>query len=54
MLIEQYNAFEPLPGQHVRGALTIGENIGDLGGLTIAYKSIHGISLLKGQRSPHH
>ena len=40
-LIEQYNAFEPAqtPGQHVNGALTIGENIGDLGGLTIAYKA---------------
>ncbi len=40
-LIEQYNAFEPLqlPGQKVNGALTIGENIGDLGGLTIAYKA---------------
>ena len=39
--IEQYNGFEPpqLPGQHVNGALTIGENIGDLGGLTIAYKA---------------
>ena len=41
MLIEQYNGFAPaqLPGQHVNGALTIGENIGDLGGLTIAYKA---------------
>ncbi len=40
-LIDQYDAFEPaqLPGQHVNGALTIGENIGDLGGLTIAYKA---------------
>jgi putative endopeptidase len=38
MLIEQYDAFEPrnLPGEHVNGALTVGENIGDLGGLTIA------------------
>jgi putative endopeptidase len=37
-LIEQYDAFEPrtLPGEHVNGALTVGENIGDLGGLTIA------------------
>jgi putative endopeptidase len=37
-LIEQYNAFEPraLPGEHVNGELTVGENIGDLGGLTIA------------------
>jgi putative endopeptidase len=48
MLIDQYNTFEPaqLPGQKVNGALTIGENIGDLGGLTIAYKayrrSLHG------------
>jgi putative endopeptidase len=38
-LIEQYNALEPsgAPGQHVNGALTLGENIGDLGGLSIAY-----------------
>jgi putative endopeptidase len=37
-LIAQYDAFEPrdLPGEHVNGALTVGENIGDLGGLTIA------------------
>jgi putative endopeptidase len=41
MLIEQYNGFSPaqLPTQHVNGALTIGENIGDLGGLTIGYKA---------------
>jgi len=40
-LIEQYNGFEPrnLPGEHVNGALTVGENIGDLGGLTIAHKA---------------
>jgi putative endopeptidase len=40
-LIAQYNTFEPaqLPGQKVNGALTIGENIGDLGGLTIAHKA---------------
>ncbi len=38
-LIEQYNGFSPrnLPGEHVNGALTVGENIGDLGGLTIGH-----------------
>jgi len=38
-LIEQYAAFEPreLPGHRVNGELTVGENIGDLGGVTIAY-----------------
>jgi putative endopeptidase len=41
LLIEQYDGFEPklLPGHRVNGALTVGENIGDLGGLTIAYKA---------------
>ena len=38
-LIKQYDGFEPrnLPGEKVNGALTVGENIGDLGGLTIAH-----------------
>ena len=37
-LIGQYNVLEPAetPGHHVNGELTIGENIGDLGGLSIA------------------
>ena len=40
-LIEQYSALEPrnTPGHHVNGALTIGENIGDVGGLGIAYQA---------------
>jgi putative endopeptidase len=40
-LVSQYNAFEPrrLPGHRVNGALTVGENIGDLGGVTVAYQA---------------
>ncbi len=38
-LIAQYDAYEALPGEHVSGAFTIGEDIGDLGGLSIAYKA---------------
>jgi putative endopeptidase len=36
-LVAQYDAYEPLPGRHVQGALTLGENIADLAGLTVAY-----------------
>lgn len=35
-LSAQYAAFEPLPGAHVNGDLTLGENIADLGGLLLA------------------
>jgi putative endopeptidase len=36
-LSQQYDAYEPIPGVHVKGALTLGENIGDLGGVETAY-----------------
>jgi predicted metalloendopeptidase len=49
-LVKQYSAFEPLPGLFVNGASTLGENIGDLGGLNMAY---HAYRLsLKGQEPP--
>jgi putative endopeptidase len=36
-LVKQYDACEVLDGLHVNGELTLGENIADLGGITIAY-----------------
>lgn len=39
-LADQYSALEPLPGIHVDGKFTLGENIGDLGGLNAAYDGL--------------
>ncbi len=36
-LVAQYNQYEPLPGQKINGEFTLGENIGDLAGLAVAY-----------------
>ena len=38
-LVEQYNSYAPLPGLHIKGELTLGENLGDLGGLEMAYRA---------------
>jgi putative endopeptidase len=38
-LVEQYAAYEPVPGYHINGELTLGENIADNSGLAIAYKA---------------
>jgi predicted metalloendopeptidase len=40
-LAAQYDKYEPLPGIHIKGKLTNGENIADLAGLVIAYKAYH-------------
>ncbi|MGH8499690.1 MAG: M13 family metallopeptidase, partial [Methylococcales bacterium] len=46
----QYNTFCPLEKICVNGALTMGENIGDLGGLSMAYTAYH--LSLKGREAP--
>ena len=38
-LVAQYNSYEPIPGVHIKGRLTLGENLGDLGGLEVAYSA---------------
>ncbi len=47
-LVAQYDAFEPLPGMHVNGRLTLGENIGDNGGIQVA---LHAYRLALGDRA---
>jgi predicted metalloendopeptidase len=38
-LVREFDAFEPVPGFHINGALTLGENIADIAGIEIAYKA---------------
>jgi putative endopeptidase len=49
-LVAEYDAYEPLPGHHVQGALTLGENIADLAGLTVSYDAYH--RALNGRPAP--
>lgn len=37
----QYDAFEPIPGVHINGRQTMGENLADLAGLSIAWRAYH-------------
>ncbi len=50
VLVDQYNAIEPLPGMRINGELTLGENIGDLSGVAMAYRAY--IRSLNGQEAP--
>jgi len=50
VLVEQFNQLEPLPGLHVNGELTLGENIADLTGLVIARQAY--LLSLKGKDAP--
>ena len=49
-LADQYSALEPLPGVHVDGKFTLGENIGDLGGVNAAYDGLQ--LYLKDNKNP--
>ncbi|NDV92435.1 peptidase M13 [Alteromonas sp. 345S023] len=49
-LVDQYNQFEALPDLFVNGEYTLGENIGDLGGISIALKAYH--LSLEGKQAP--
>ena len=49
-LIEQYNKFSPIEGMTVNGAFTLGENIGDLSGVAMAYRAY--VNSLKGKEAP--
>jgi putative endopeptidase len=49
-LVAQYDAYSVLPGLNINGRLTLGENIGDLGGLSVSYDAYH--RSLHGARAP--
>jgi endothelin-converting enzyme/putative endopeptidase len=50
VLVEQFKAFEPVEGMHINGELTLGENIGDLSGVAMAYRAY--IKSLNGEEPP--
>ena len=50
VLGDQYSAYEPEPGAHIKGELTMGENIADLGGILVALDAYH--ASLHGKPAP--
>jgi putative endopeptidase len=49
-LVKQFDQYEALPGLHVNGQQTLGENIADVSGLTVAYAAYH--KSLEGKPAP--
>jgi putative endopeptidase len=52
LVVRQYEEYEPLPGLHINGKLTLGENIGDIGGLRIAWAAFQRMLARKGPPKP--
>jgi predicted metalloendopeptidase len=50
VVVDQYAAFEPVAGMNINGELTLGENIGDLSGVAMAYRAY--INSLDGEEPP--
>jgi putative endopeptidase len=50
IIVKQFDAFEPLAGEHVNGELTLGENIADVGGITVAFLAYQ--KSLEGKQAP--
>ena len=48
---DEYSAFEPLPGLHIRGKLTLGENTADNGGVRVAMRALHNMQAAEGKGS---
>ncbi len=49
-IVDQYSAYEPLPGFHINGELTQGENIADDGGVKLAFNALQKALAKSGQR----
>lgn len=52
LIVQQFEGYEPLPGQRINGKLTLGENIGDLGGIKIAWAAFRRALERKGRPAP--
>ena len=52
LVVKQYEAYEPLPGQRINGKLTLGENIGDIGGIKIAWAAFQRMLGRKAPQGP--
>ncbi|MEX0738293.1 MAG: M13-type metalloendopeptidase [Pseudohongiella sp.] len=50
LMVSQFDAYEPIEGMNIQGALALGENIADLGGLTVSYQAWQ--RSLQGETSP--